>query len=279
VNAFPERDSPSPWPAPWPSADASSFPPPPPPPPPPVDTGPQPRWGLGDVAIGAALFFLGGGVLFGILVVVLGYVDVRTGEVETLPTGLIAVGVASGWLGLAGWPVVASHLRGRKSLRQDFGFAMSGGDIGWGLLGGIAALALGIVANIFWALVQGSDPPSNAGFLPESPGVVGGAVLFLAVAVGTPIAEELFFRGLFLRAAAKRWNMTVAVIVSSVVFGFFHVAGLGWASLFIVVVTMAYGFVFALLAIWRGRLGPAIVAHMTVNGTALLFAFLAPTTT
>jgi uncharacterized protein len=210
-----------------------------------------------------------------VVLVVGGFVDLETGEVETLPVGFVVVAVAAGWFGLVGWPLYASYVKGRRSLRRDFGLAVTAGDVGWGLLGGLAAMVISIAANVVWVVISGGDDtPTNADFLPSSPNAFEALALFALIAVGTPIAEELFFRGLFLRALEKRWNTVAAVVISSVVFGAFHVqGGVSFEAMFIVAVTGAYGLVFALLAVWRGRLGPAVVAHMAVNGIGVLAAF------
>ena len=94
-----------------------------------------------------------------------------------------------------------------------------------------------------WRVVTGDDAPGNGDFLPEHPGVAVGLVLWVLIAVLTPIAEELFFRGLMLRAIGRRWNLPIAVVVSSLVFGSFHFeAGNGIPhALFIVAVTASYG--------------------------------------
>ena len=102
-------------------------------------------------------------------------------------------------------------------------------------------------------------------------------VLWVLIAVLTPIAEELFFRGLMLRAIGRRWDLTVAVVVSSLVFGAFHFeAGSGIPhALFIVAVTASYGAVFAVLVVRaEGRLGPSIVAHSCVNTIGVVRLFL-----
>ena len=78
-------------------------------------------------------------------------------------------------------------------------------------------------------------------------------MLWLLVGVATPVAEELFFRGLMLRAIGRRWGITAAWSLSSIVFGFFHVNGLSFAGVFIVAVTAGYGAVFALLVVRAQR--------------------------
>ena len=57
---------------------------------------------------------------------------------------------------------------------------------------------------------------------PQHPGVAAGLALWILIAVLTPVAEELFFRGLMLRAIGRRWSIPIAVVVSSIVFGLFH---------------------------------------------------------
>jgi membrane protease YdiL (CAAX protease family) len=103
--------------------------------------------------------------------------------------------------------------------------------------------------------------------------------LLIAVAVITPFAEELFFRGLLLRSVEKRFNPMIAIVVSAFVFGSLHVTGVTSASswgefalqgLFIGVVITGYGVVFALLDVYTGRLWPSIIAHMVVNGVGVV---------
>lgn len=241
--------------------------------PPPVVVDPR-RWGLGDVVYGLVLFFVGQ-VGASVFLVLAGFIDVDSGEVETLPVAAVLVTVAAGWFGLIGWPLYASYGKGQKSLRKDFGLAANLGDVGWGVLGGAAALGLSIVANLFWIVVSGDEPPSNSDFLPTDVNLIGALAMILAIAVGTPIAEELFFRGLFLRTVAKRWSVRIGVVVSTLVFGTLHLQSFDLHGVFIVAVTACYGAMFAWLTVWRDRLGPAIVAHMVVNGTGVVVTLIA----
>jgi uncharacterized protein len=235
---------------------------------------PEVRWGLGDVLYGL-LLWIAGGIAGTVVLILAGGVDLETGETGELSVPLLAVALVSGWIGLAGWPIVASYTKGRKSLAEDFGLKVVPSDVGWGVLTGIGCLAISIVGNVVWTLISSDEAPDNAGFLPDDPGPLGVIVVVLLVAVATPVIEELFFRGLFLRAAEKRWSPAVAVVVSSVVFGVFHFTGDSLAEgLFIVGVTAAYGTVLAVLAVSTRRLGAPIVAHMVINGIGVTAAFL-----
>jgi membrane protease YdiL (CAAX protease family) len=223
------------------------------------------------------LVAFGGQMVVGVALALSGVVDTEDGI--DLPVWGILLSVAAGWLGFVGWPVLASYLKGQRSLARDFGLVFRPVDIGWGLLGGLVVLGLTVALNVFWYVVSGDTAPDNAGFLPESPSILAAVLLFVAVAVVTPFAEELFFRGLLLRALEKRFNPSIAVVVSAVVFGSLHIAGVTSASslaelalhgVFIGVVITGYGVVFALLTVYTGRLWPAIVAHMVINGVGVV---------
>ena len=247
--------------------------PPPPPPIPPERSVPAIRWGMGDVVIGLVLWVLGGIVA----VVVLLAMGDDTSSLTDLSLGALTVSLVSGWFGLLGWPIVATWRKGQRSLALDFGLGIVPIDLAWGLLGGFVALVVSATGSALWTVFSQSSVPTNTDFLPERPGAATVIALVVLVGVCTPIVEELFFRGLLLRSVGRRWNLTVGVIVSSIVFGMLHVQGSTWAeALFMLGVTAAYGAVFALLVVRAGgRLGAAIVAHMCVNVVGVLATVLA----
>jgi uncharacterized protein len=253
---------------------------PPPPPLPPAPEGYAPRpligWGVGDVFWGLLLYLVGG-VAVSVVLLATGAIDVNGGGVGELSLWALALSLAGGWVGFVGWPIVATFRKGQRSLAKDFGLEIRWIDVGWGVLGGAGAIAVSAVGGFVWRVVTGEDAPSNGDFLPQHPGVLAGLVLWVMIAVLTPIAEELFFRGLMLRAVGRRWNLTVAVVVSSLVFGSFHFetsGGIGHGA-FIVAVTASYGAVFALLVVRAGgRLGPSIIAHSCVNTIGVVALFL-----
>lgn len=238
------------------------------------------RWGVGDIFWGLLLYAVGGTVI-AVALLVAGVIDAGTvaedGTLGDLPVWAIALSVAGGWLGFIGWPVVATLRKGQRSLKLDFGLAIEWIDVAWGLLGGVAALALAAAGGLVWRLVTGEDAPGNGQFLPDNPAVWEGLVLWVLIAVLTPVAEELFFRGLALRAIGRRWGLNVGVVASSLLFGLLHFDSSGGPvhGLFIVGVTAAYGAVFAVLVRRAGgRLGPSIVAHSVVNTVGVLSLFL-----
>jgi membrane protease YdiL (CAAX protease family) len=256
---------------------------PPPPPLPPVPEGYEPPptigWGLGDIFWGL-LVYLVGGVAVSIVLLATGAVDTAsvadTGTVGELSLGAIALSILGSWVAFIGWPLVATYRKGQRSLAKDFGLEIRWIDLAWGLLGGVGAFGVSVALGIVWKVATGDDPPSNGGFLPEHPGLAVGLALWLMVAVGTPIAEELFFRGLALRAIGRRWNLPVAVIASSLLFGAMHFEGgdgVG-AGFFILAVTTGYGLILSLLVVRAGgRLGSSIIAHSLINTVAIVSLF------
>ena len=93
-------------------------------------------------------------------------------------------------------------------------------------------------------------------------------LLFLAVVVGAPIVEELFFRGLTLRALEARMRPRIALVVSALVFGAVHLQLLQFPAL------VAIGLVCGWLAQRDGRIGRAIWAHVGFNGLTVALLLL-----
>jgi membrane protease YdiL (CAAX protease family) len=84
----------------------------------------------------------------------------------------------------------------------------------------------------------------------------------LAVVVVAPLAEEILFRGLVLRALARLMgSMPAAVAASALVFGAVH------GSLFLMVPIAILGFGLGALA-WRSGVTAAWIAHATFNAIA-----------
>ncbi len=80
------------------------------------------------------------------------------------------------------------------------------------------------------------------------------------------MVEELFFRGLLLRALQRRVGTVGAVVLSSVLFGLAHPQPLEAAALALVMISLAaLAVVLATLVVKTGRLGPAILAHAAFN--------------
>ena len=92
------------------------------------------------------------------------------------------------------------------------------------------------------------------------------AIVFTGFAAG--VVEEMVFRGLILDLLKNRWNLVVAVIAPSVVFGFVHVLGMNFSIGSIILVTVAgtmVGIMFSLVALEGGSIWNSAVMHMVWN--------------
>lgn len=95
-------------------------------------------------------------------------------------------------------------------------------------------------------------------------------LLIVCVAIGAPLVEELFYRGLVQPALIRATNVPIGIGVASLIFGAVHFSLVELLPLSVV------GLVFGILAHRTGRLMPAIIAHMTFNAFTLT-AILATT--
>jgi membrane protease YdiL (CAAX protease family) len=96
-------------------------------------------------------------------------------------------------------------------------------------------------------------------------------VLTVLVCVGSPVVEELFFRGLLLRGLLGRFEglgprlgPALSIVVTGLVFGLVHFEKLQFFGL------AGFGMLLAYVAYRTGRLGPTIMAHVAFNTTTII---------
>jgi membrane protease YdiL (CAAX protease family) len=89
-------------------------------------------------------------------------------------------------------------------------------------------------------------------------------VLFLVVAVGAPVVEELVYRGMLQGAFVARVSEPLGLLAASAWFALIHFRPVEYPGLFVA------GLVFGACFLATGRLGTAIVAHAAFNTTGLL---------
>ena len=224
------------------------------------------RWGLGDVALGIALFYLAS------IAVTLAVVALRDGDASTQLNGwgiglIMTINAAV----FAGVPVVTSRVKGTGSLAADFGFSFRLGDLPRGLAGGFAAAILGATAGALMATFLGQDLSSNTTDAYEVQGMGQWVAMHLTIGLAVPVAEELFFRGLVLRSFCRRHSVTLAVLASTSLFALLHAGGTTGSMVATLAATFVAGLIYAGLTVGRDmRLGAAIVAHVAMNQAALL---------
>lgn len=228
------------------------------------------RWGLGDAWWGL-LAFVAAGIVLSVAVLAATGGDVDDLDLGPYAISLLVIGNVIAFLGI---PWLATRRKGLGSLRDDFGLRFRPIDLAIGLGLGIAGLiGAAIVGTLIDAALGAEETTSN---IPvdalEGPGEV--IAFFLAVAVVTPIVEELFFRGLVYRSLQKRGSsITSSVAWTTFVFVIPHLLAaedvVSLMSLTASIAVLGLAFHTACL-LTQGRLGAPIVAHAVVNGIAVL---------
>lgn len=215
------------------------------------------RWGLGDAALGLLGGFLAANLTVGLWAALSGSTEL---SLASMAAGLIGL-----WAGFLGVPILASRYKGRASLAGDFGLSARWSDAA-GLAAG-AACQLLILPAMYFVIqrVTGDlDVSRPARELAERVDGAAFVVVALVVTFAAPVVEELFYRGLFLRAAIRRFGSTWAVLGTSAIFGISHFQLVQFPGLFL------FGVVLAVLAVRTGRLGASIAAHVAFNGIAVI---------
>jgi membrane protease YdiL (CAAX protease family) len=189
----------------------------------------------------------------------------RTDSIPLWAVGLLELPLWATLLGVAWW---ATSRKGSGSFTRDFGLRFEWQDVPIGIVVGFAAqFAIAGALFVFRALfdVDTSGVGKVAQNLTDrAHDNVGVLVLAVVVVVVAPVVEELFYRGLWLRAAGRRWGPVLGVVVSATVFGLMHLQPVDTPAL------IGFGLVAGWLATRYGRLGPAIWAHVAFNLTAVV---------
>lgn len=177
------------------------------------------------------------------------------------------------WIGLVGAAKLASRRRGSGSMRRDFGVRMRPVDIPLGV--GAALLTqfalVPLVALVLRPLLGRPVVEGPARDLVGSAHGLALVVLVAMVVVGAPAVEELFYRGLFLRAVQSRFGSIWGVTATAVFFGLSHQNRLPVQGALLVMISLAgLGAVLAILAVRTGRLGASMIAHATFNAVTVV---------
>jgi uncharacterized protein len=226
----------------------------------------------------AALGFLGGQVLAAVLVAIAGALAGQYHQLTALaklaepPTWFVLSTLCGLWGGFLGAAVLASRLRGTKHLVPDLGLRFRWID----LLGVPIGLAGQVLVALAYIPIRPHVHDFNQRFSAPAQRLTGGShgvgywLIVVATVVGAPFFEELFFRGVLLRALARlfgRWGRWVgpclAVVISGVLFGLAHGESLQLLGL------AAFGVILGAVSYRTGRLGMNMVAHASFNALAL----------
>ncbi len=262
-------------------------PPPPPvgwlpgqPAPSPAESTPTERWGMGDILLGVAVIM--GAVIVATIggLAILGFdtLDPLADGDLSSSDAVIFLGLTTVAQGLAmgAWPVLVARWKG-NGVVEDFRWRFKPIDLlsgfGMAIVLLVAALVMGWTVSTAVGLDLGADESSNTQIITDAADSAALWIILVSAVVLAPIVEELFFRGLCLRAIEKRFGTTAAVFGSTFLFTLPHFANpslAGTAVLFSVIGTV--GLLLALLVVKTGRLGPAVIAHALFNGVGVIGA-------
>jgi len=229
----------------------------------------------------AVVGFLVGQVASAVLLAVVAAATGHAGDVSKLasqavPPGWVVVsGLVGLWLGFVGAAVVASRTAGTGNVWRDMGLTVRRWDPLVGVAVGLAGQLL--LLPVLYVPLEHVVPDLNTKLSQPAKHLTGGfpgadlAVIAVLTVVVVPVVEELFFRGLVLRAlvrvlsgSGRALGVVLAVLLDGVVFGLAHFELLQLLGL------AAFGVVLAVVATrWR-RIGPCIFAHATFNLIAVL---------
>lgn len=230
-----------------------------------AEPGGETRWGLGDVLLGVPFILVIAAIVGFVAVAAAGGFD----DDSAIPLSASAIALAGQQLAQGSWPAIVARWKGNGIVR-DFRLRFSWHDL-W--IGPVTAILMLILASSLAAAVerlvdlQDAEEGSNTQFFEDAADSPWRWLLAFLIAVGAPVAEELFFRGLVLRAAEKRWNTNAGIAISTVLFTIPHYSGAGWQGTAVLFTAIAcIGLALAIVTVKTNRLGPAIIAHMCFNG-------------
>jgi uncharacterized protein len=139
---------------------------------------------------------------------------------------------------------------------------------------GFVFVGRGVVAVVANVLTDGKAAGEASNLQLSRPGVLSIVVLALTAVVLAPVAEEFMFRGLLLRTFMRRLGFWPAALLSTALFGLFHVyevhSVVGAVTLACEVAIL--GLCTCYLVRISGRLTPAIMVHASFNAFALAVA-------
>lgn len=241
-------------------------------PPPGPGVGPVPVGGVAHSGVAfparAAARGLAGFVVGLVASFAVGLGGATLGVPDAVVLGASAVAL---WAGLLWACWSASRKYGTGNLRSDFALGGDAGDLGWGVLTGIAARVAAGVVTIPFILAGDDFNRGNTGIFEELSGDKAALlVLAMVTVVGAPLVEELFFRGLLQRSFSPALGTAGAVVAQALLFGLAHVSPLlGVANLTVMAATGTAGLVFGAAAWWR-RVPTTMVAHVVFNAGVIV---------
>jgi membrane protease YdiL (CAAX protease family) len=178
------------------------------------------------------------------------------------------------WIGFIGAPWLASRTQGTRHFLRDLGVRFRVIDL--------VGIAIGVGGQILVAIMYAPFQHDIKNFNGPSQKLTGAShgAGFIVIAIATvllaPVMEELFFRGLLLKALVRLFTplrvaggarvagVVLAVIVDGLLFGLAHGEWVQLAGLAV------FGMILATVSYRTGRLGMNMVAHASFNLVAII---------
>jgi membrane protease YdiL (CAAX protease family) len=211
----------------------------------------------------AALCFVAGFFAANVAVLIATGAGADVNSLAVTAAGLIGL-----WVGLGVTMLAVTRAKGSGDLAVDFGlrfqrpFDLVGLPIGAGVQLLVVPLIYLPLSRFISDLGDRLEEPARE-LTKQATHGIGVAVLGVLVVVGAPIVEELFYRGLLLRAVQRRFGSNIAIGVSALVFAGAHFELLQFPALF------ALGVLLGAMAVRYERLGPNIFAHAGFNAVTM----------
>jgi membrane protease YdiL (CAAX protease family) len=175
------------------------------------------------------------------------------------------------WAGLLMGPIFAAIFGKYKFLGKEGMFAL-GFKVKWiflGLLFGIVAQAVSLgIGYLVQQAYPKEDVTGNGAAIVEAFSGVSPLLVFLVIAIGAPIVEEIFYRGLVFTALANKFGLVAGGIVSSLLFGISHYSDSSINGIFGILLTAALGGVLAFARFKSGGIFLPIMIHIGFNSVA-----------
>jgi len=211
------------------------------------------------------------GWLLGQVSVILVFIAIKTVnssiDLEDPSLDITAILQSALWVGTLGIPLWLHFIKGVSW--KDFGWGFQKNDIFSGLLIGLGTqIAAGLLYLPLMLIFDDIDVSEPARELVDKATGFGVFLLFLVVVVGAPLVEELFFRGLTLKAFEKKMSSRLALVLSSLFFAIAHLQLIQFPALFL------FGLVAGYLVKKYDRLGRAVWAHVGFNATTVVALLL-----
>ena len=227
-----------------------------------VQSPKEQQWGIRHVILGWLL----GQVSVILALVAIGLIDQNI-NLDDPSLEITAILQAALWVGTLGVPLWLYYTKGISWKQFGWGFKKS--DVFQGLIIGLGTqIAGGLLYLPLLVIFDDIDVSEPARELVDKATGFGVFLLFLVVVVGAPVVEEIFFRGLTLKAFEKKMGSRSAAIVSSLFFAIAHLQLVQFPAL------LLFGLVAVYLVRKHDRLGRAVWAHVGFNATTVIALLL-----